>query len=453
MAKRKSIKIEFKRSVLEWIYEDEDNPKTSYAAERHFCAQGHNITKQAIHGWLRKRNEIFLNSDKKSRRLSGGGNRTALPPEVEDILKGLILEERQEGNRVNGSLVKQWALELAAEHQIEKFNASCGWLDKFLQRNELSFRRGTNLTSLTMHELVQRAFRYMDFLQQKILTPPGIYHSHTVLMDETAVYLEDPRQVSVNEKGRRHVILKSTGFASMRVTVLLSVRPNGTKLTPVIIFKKAKETGLNAERCEGCYVFYNEKAWVNQNLIKKWIDIVFPIIDQTGGRKCLIWDSCKAHTAKLVKEHMIRRGILNVVIPGGLTPYVQAGDLGIYKSFKDKISPIIAAWKNSVKVKRTASGNPKPPEKEVVCRWVREAWTQVEPVVIQNSVRASGFSDFHEWMIWKHDVYGSNFQLLWCNREIIETNETEVLQQCEEDLDELDVVLDEEFDDMVLPSD
>jgi hypothetical protein len=153
-------------------------------------------------------------------------------------------------------------------------------------------------------------------------------------------------------------------------------------------------------------------------LIKKWIDIVFPILDQTGGRKCLIWDSCKAHTAKQVKEHMIRHGILNVVIPGGLTPYVQAGDLGIYKLFKDKISPIIAAWKNSDQVKRTASGNPKPPEKEVVCRWAREAWRQVKPVVIQNSVRAAGFGDCHEWMMWKHDVYGSSFQLLWSNHEL-----------------------------------
>jgi hypothetical protein len=84
----------------------------------------------------------------------------------------------------------------------------------------------------------------MDFLQQKILIPPGVDHSHTVLMDETAVYLEDPRQVSVNKKGMRHVILKSTGFASMRVMVLLSVRLNGTKLSPIIIFKKAKEMGL-----------------------------------------------------------------------------------------------------------------------------------------------------------------------------------------------------------------
>jgi hypothetical protein len=57
--------------------------------------------------------------------------------------------------------------------------------------------------------------------------------------------------------------------------------------------------------------------------------VVFSILDQTGTGKCSIWDSCKAHTDNLVKEHMICHGILNVVIPGGLTPCVQAEDLGI----------------------------------------------------------------------------------------------------------------------------
>lgn len=71
-----------------------------------------------------------------------------------------------------------------------------------------------------------------------------------------------------------HVIFKSTGFAVMRVSVTLSVRPNDTKLTPFVLLK---ETMFNLERCEGCNVFYNEKACVNQNLSKKWIDLVFPI--------------------------------------------------------------------------------------------------------------------------------------------------------------------------------
>ncbi len=167
------------------------------------------------------------------------------------------------------------------------------------------------------------------------------------------------------------------------------MRLNGTKLTPVVIFKKAKETGLNIEQCEECYVFYNGKAWVSQSLINQWIDLVYPIIDYSGGKKCLIWDSCMAHAAKLVKEHMIYHGILNFVVPGGLTPYVQAGDLDIYKSFRDKISSVMAAWKSSDKVKRTASRKPKPPEKEVEYRWFSQEWGPVEPIIFENSVRAA----------------------------------------------------------------
>ena len=72
---------------------------------------------------------------------------------MEDILKGIILDERQEGNWVNGSLIKQWALQLAAEHKIEKFKASCGWLDKFLYGNELSFLKTMKQNFHNMKEI------------------------------------------------------------------------------------------------------------------------------------------------------------------------------------------------------------------------------------------------------------------------------------------------------------
>jgi hypothetical protein len=58
-------------------------------------------------------------------------------------------------------------------------------------------------------------------------------------------------------------------------------------------------------------------------------------------------------------------------------------------------------------------------------------------------VRAAGFDDCHEWMIWKHDAYGNNFQLLWYETE---------LSQHEGDLDELDVVLEVAFEDLMLTS-
>ncbi|KAI9895150.1 hypothetical protein PsorP6_018973 [Peronosclerospora sorghi] len=176
-------------------------------------------------------------------------------------------------------------------------------------------------------------------------------------MDETAVYLEDPRHVTIKEIGKRHVSLKSTGFASMRNTVLLSIRATGQKFPLVIIFKKSFENGTRFQRYEGCYVFFNEKAWVNELLVRGRLTLYFHI---------WIWNGeVFTHLAKTVIEHLMRSGIRNVAIPGGLTPYVQDGDLGIYNSFKDKINA----------EERTESGNPKPRNQEAVCKWVKQVWS------------------------------------------------------------------------------
>jgi hypothetical protein len=44
----------------------------------------------------------------------------------------------------------------------------------------------------------------------------------------------------------------------------------------VIICKKAGASAPSFKLKGGCYSCYNEKAWVNGKLIKKWIDLVFP---------------------------------------------------------------------------------------------------------------------------------------------------------------------------------
>jgi hypothetical protein len=48
-----------------------------------------------------------------------------------------------------------------------------------------------------------------------------------------------------------------------------------------------------------------------------------------------------------VKAHLRERNITHVVIPGVMAPYLHAGDIGIYKPWKDIMSNIIAHWKKS----------------------------------------------------------------------------------------------------------
>ena len=67
-----------------------------------------------------------------------------------------------------------------------------------------SLRRKTNLTVLSDDELTARAVRFLTYL---LLNKSSVNPSGTVLMDETAVFFEDPQRDTVDFTGARHVCL------------------------------------------------------------------------------------------------------------------------------------------------------------------------------------------------------------------------------------------------------
>jgi hypothetical protein len=155
------------------------------------------------------------------------------------------------------------------------------------------------------------------------------------------------------------------------------------------------------------------KACVNAFLIIKLIDSIFPLVDIAAG-KCIAWDSCRVHIARNVKEHYQNRNMELIVIPGGLTLYLQAGDIEIFCKLKDKIESNIDEWKCSDSVEYTKGGNPKPPADAVVRSWVLDSWRIVNHSNISNSISSAGLhNDFMPWHITKHDVYGNNFIQAW----------------------------------------
>ena len=94
-----------------------------------------------------------------------------------------------------------------------------------------------------------------------------------------------------------------------------------------------------------------------------------------------------------------------VVIPGGCTPYLQAGDIGIFRELKGKLSVAIEAWKNPDGIEYTHGGNPKPPKHSIVELWVGDAWDKVSLSNVKNIIKFAGFAnDTKDWHIAKHDL-------------------------------------------------
>ena len=66
-------------------------------------------------------------------------------------------------------------------------------------------------------------------------------------MEETAVYFEDSLTQSVDITGCGHMVMKSTGFASIRITALISIWADGQQASPTIIHKGAKNGAIQRQ--------------------------------------------------------------------------------------------------------------------------------------------------------------------------------------------------------------
>ena len=375
---------------------------------------------------------------KTKKRCEGCGRPPSLEG-LEHILFDRIVEMRTRKMKVSRSLVRCLGSALADEKGLKEFKSSNSWCALFMKRFKLSLRRATNLTTLTDEMLIERCVSYMKFLQQ---TLQSIDLSRTLLMDEIAIYFEDCRMQTIDFEGRRHVIIKSIGFSSMRITACVGVWANGEKNPPLLIHK-GKDNGYEISRKTGPILATVQKsAWVNGDLLIKWIDAVFPLIDLRPG-KCLVWDSCRAHVSKKVKNHCRIRNIKMVTIPGGCTPYLQAGHIGIFRILKDKLSEIINQWKISDQVEYTRHGNPKAPSPEIVETWFRDAWSTVQDVNIKKSINAAGFNtSARHWHISKHDVYGEKFLEAWDKAVKEEEAESQTILDIIDEMD--DIVIDDE---------
>lgn len=210
-------------------------------------------------------------------RIPGGGRKPLLDT-YEDLLLDHIVEKRVRKEKVSREWIANETRKLVS---LPEFVASERWVSSFMKRNGLSLRKVTNLTTLDDNTLLSRATSYMKFLGTHI---PSMNIDRTILMDETAVYFEDCRMHTVDEVGAHHVVLRSIGFSSMRITVILAVTASGRKLPPLLIWKGKQSAEI--QKIGGCLVMTQEKAWVNQQLLLKWLQHVSPRFGRKGTTSC-----------------------------------------------------------------------------------------------------------------------------------------------------------------------
>uniref|UniRef100_A0A3Q3FBL7 HTH CENPB-type domain-containing protein n=1 Tax=Labrus bergylta TaxID=56723 RepID=A0A3Q3FBL7_9LABR len=292
------------------------------------AAKKYGVTECNVRRWRAQKERL---KDANSQRKSSAGRFGEIDQRVFEYVR----EKRSEGMSITRAVIQLKALEIARELNISEFKSSLGWCRRMMWHNGLALRRRTSLAQhLDFREKLLSFQRFVIKLRKK-----HSYPLHQIgNADQTPVYFDMPTSVTVNKKGEKSVLVRSTGNERSRVTVMLTCLADGSKLLPYVILKR--KTVPKEPMPAGIIVRAQEKGWMETGLVVDWLKVVWG--GRYGGlrkkRNMLVLDAFRGHLTDDL-----------VIIPGGMTSQLQVLDVVGNKLFKDNLQKsytrVAPVWK------------------------------------------------------------------------------------------------------------
>jgi len=208
------------------------------------------------------------------------------------------------------------------------------------------------------------------------------------IADETAIYLDMPPNHTLEKKGVKEVLLKTTGCEKLRLTVMLAATVDGRKLPPLLILKR-KPLPKSEAFPKDIIVRVQEKGWMTEELMLEWLKIVWghrprAFLNQPS---MLVLDAFKGHLTDSLKNQLRKMKTELVVIPGGMTSVLQPMDISINKLFKDRLRQQYLTWIVDPACELTETGKLKRAAPSEIAPWVSAAWKAIPESIIVRSFK------------------------------------------------------------------
>ena len=143
-------------------------------------------------------------------------------------------------------------------------------------------------------------------------------------------------KTTVSKIGDKSVTIRSFGSDKTRLTLILCISSKGQKLPPLVIFKGVKDAIKEKKLKE--YINYKkykifalckENAWADKEIYFYWLENVFfnNKIISNSSKKILILDRATTHYDNNIIEKFNKFNSTFLLIPPGLTRYIQPLDV------------------------------------------------------------------------------------------------------------------------------
>lgn len=301
-----------------------------------------NIPRNTLNYWV-KQSLIGVKVKRGKYRKIGGGRKSVLKLEDEKKLYNWLMNKRALGAPVTPKIF------LSHTKKETSFFGGRSWLSGFFNRWELSLRKGNLITPFkiiqetSLHASISNLWKKMNEVRLNF----NVSLNNIINLDEVPVWFDCAGNLVIDKKAKKRVGIRTNSRDKLRITVILAVCANGTKLTPLVIFRSLGKSNFLKnkliEKYKGELIFAaNPSAYSNTELFYDYLHELFPTTEE---HKILLMDSSNTHgyvQSKMrivgkIKQFLDKRNIHVGIIPEHTTGIIQPLDTHINKSFKSHL--------------------------------------------------------------------------------------------------------------------
>lgn len=286
---------------------------------------------------------------------------------------------------VSGAILKEKAIIIAKSiNQDTTFEASNGWLNKFISRNNITFRALSGESADVDENVVNSWQTNLDNVCAGY-KPEDIFN-----IDETGLNYRQIPKKSYVQKGDT---CKGGTNSKIRLTVCLFVNFAGDRENPIVIgnAKKPRSFGrIDVEKTHNIMWRHNKTSWMTSIIFEEVLRLFNRKMKIQNRSVLLVLDNATCHPKIELSNVQL------LFLPPNTTSVIQPLDQGIIQCFKLQYRKLQIRHLISGIDANVMNANPEklPPITLMdAVAWIRNAYDNVKPETIRKCFMKCGFKD------------------------------------------------------------
>ena len=234
------------------------------------------IPTSTINDWMEKENQ-FLNVSSENLNKKTLHKGTELKyPQLELALINFIEFNSKLFNPISTWSLILKMLEIIPQRRSLPINTNQKYIYRFLARNNYSFRTKSHIGQCITNDCFLQTSLFLNEVWDNRIK---FNFSDTIIAnmdDETPLFFNMTPSKTVAKKGGKSIIIRTQNQEKCRLSVLLTITADGTKLPPFLIFKAKvngdieKELSKDINVVNGkCFICCNNNAWCTEEVMTK----------------------------------------------------------------------------------------------------------------------------------------------------------------------------------------